>query len=274
MAARSSRRSSRGSAIRVDFSGVETLERFKEEGDYLLEVAEVTKEKGDKGDYLNWKITSVNDPEGAIVYNNTSLTPQSLWNLKAFLEALGVEVPDDEMDLDLSEYVGLQFMGSIGLESFEGKKRPRLEDFWAAEEEEEAKPKKKGAGKSPKKDEEEEEEKPSRSKRGSAKSSKKKQSASVSEDDINDMDQEELQDLIDEHDLEVDLDELKSLRKMRAAVIEAATEADILSGDAEDEPEEEEEKPVRKGRASRSSKDEEEEEEEEEKPVRRRRSRR
>lgn len=53
----------------------------------------------------------------------------------------------------------------------------------------------------------------------------------VTADAINAMNQEELEELIEEHDLEVDLDEHKTLRKKRTAVVDAAEEADILVAD-------------------------------------------
>lgn len=276
------RRTKKGGSLRIDFSGVENRGRFHTEGDYLLRVKEVTQEKGDKADYLNWVIECAEgEDEGAVLYNNTSLAPQSLWNVKAFLEALGVEVPDDEMDLDLPEYVGLEFMGTVEMEPWEGKKRPRLADFWAAEE----KPAKKKRGSKKDDDEEDEDEKP---KRDSKKAGKKKEPDPVSEDEINDMDQEELADLIAENDLDVDLADFKTLRKMRAAVIDAAQEAGIV-GEAEDDTAEEDEKPSRgkrgskkddaddedekPSRRSRSKKDDADEEDEDEKPARSRRRR-
>jgi phage portal protein BeeE len=45
------------------------------------------------------------------------------------------------------------------------------------------------------------------------------------------MNQDELEELIEEHELEVDLDEHKTLRKKRAAVVDAAEEAGILAED-------------------------------------------
>lgn len=53
----------------------------------------------------------------------------------------------------------------------------------------------------------------------------------VTADAINEMSQDELEALIEEHELEVDLDEHKTLRKKRSAVIDAAEEAGILSDD-------------------------------------------
>ena len=56
-------------------------------------------------------------------------------------------------------------------------------------------------------------------------------SSDVTADAINAMNQEELEELISEHELDVDLDDHKTLRKKRTAVIDAAEEAGILTED-------------------------------------------
>lgn len=53
----------------------------------------------------------------------------------------------------------------------------------------------------------------------------------VTADDIAGMSQDELEELVEEHELDVDLDEFKTLRKKRTAVVDAAEEAGILEED-------------------------------------------
>ena len=53
----------------------------------------------------------------------------------------------------------------------------------------------------------------------------------LSADDINGMNQDELEELVEEHDLDVDLDDHKTLRKKRTAVVDAAEEAGVLAED-------------------------------------------
>lgn len=53
----------------------------------------------------------------------------------------------------------------------------------------------------------------------------------VTADAINGMNQDELEALVEEHELDVDLDDHKTLRKKRTAVIDAAEEAEILTED-------------------------------------------
>lgn len=78
-------------------------------------------------------------------------------------------------------------------------------------------------------EDEDEGESSGRSSRGSSKSSGKRgKKASVTEDEVQEMSEEELEDLIEQHDLDVDLDEYKTLRKKKVAVIDALTEAGII----------------------------------------------
>lgn len=274
MARASSRTARKGNVATVDFTGVEGRIDFTE-GDHLLEVMEVTVDKGPAGPYWSWKFAAADgdENEGAVVYNNTSLSPAALWNLRTLLEALGVEVPDGPLEVDLYELAGLQVMGSIELETYEGKKKPRLADFWAADETpEEPEPKAKAGRRGAKAEEpeddapeltarqkraaarkaakeepeEKEEAKPSRSSRGSRAAAKEPEPEDdeLTEEAVNDMTEEELEDLIKEEKLDVDLADFKTLRKMRAAVIDAAAEAGLFE---EEEPEPEpEEKPARR----------------------------
>lgn len=57
---------------------------------------------------------------------------------------------------------------------------------------------------------------------------KSKKAATWSSDDIMEMSEEELEEVIEQADVEVDLDEHKTLRKKKNAVIDALTEADLL----------------------------------------------
>jgi hypothetical protein len=255
-------RKTRSSTVRVDFTGIEGKRVVVPEGDYRFAVKEITQKQGDKADYFEWQLSIVGgDHDGATVYYNTSLAPQALWNLRSLLEALGVEVPDGPTDLDLEEMVSLEMEGTIEHEKYEGRPTARLVDFWevaeeepapkkgrgrkAAAEEEEA-PKRRGRKAKVEEDDEEEEEAPKRrsrrskaaadedeeeeapKRRGRGKAAKKEV---LDQDAINDMSQEELEDLIEEHELDVDISIFKTLRKMRAAVIDAADEAALLNGD-------------------------------------------
>lgn len=271
MARRPSRRSK---STTIDFTGVESR-RTPDEGTYNLVVEEVTKESGDRADYFKWQFKIADgDFEGVSVYHNTSLSPQSLWNLKNLLEALGEEVPDGPLDIDLAELVGKEVSAEIIHEKYEGRNMARISEFAEADEapkkrkkdedededekprrgrrakpadddDEDEKPKRRRGRKPADEDEDEDEdEKPKRRgrraaadddededekpKRGSKKKPVKEEEDTITSEDVNGMSQEELEELIEEHDLDVKLSSLKTLRKMRAAVIEAGEEAGII----------------------------------------------
>ncbi len=235
------------------------------EGEYLVEVLEVTQEEGSVAPYLKWKF-KVNGKvhNGASLFYNTSLATQALWNLRSLLEALELEIPDEDTDMDVDDFVGRQLMVNVEHDTYEGKKQAKIVDFWPippdardAEEEEEEKPAKSKAKSSkarsaddaeeeeeeaPAKSkaksrreavaeagEEEEEEKPSpRNARRREKRAEKKKPM-LSQGDLVDMSQEELEDVAEKYGFaDIDFDDLASLRKMRNAVIEAAEEAGVL----------------------------------------------
>lgn len=107
-----------------------------------------------------------------------------------------------------------------------------LDIGYGGEEKEEEKPSRGRRRSSKEDDDDETEEKPrGRSSRGSRRSSGKSgkgKSADVTEDEVNEMSEEELEDLIEQHDLDVDLGDFRTLRKKKAAVIDALQEAGVI----------------------------------------------
>lgn len=260
-------------SVKVNFKGVESRQT-PPEGDYKCEVLEVaSKESGKGNDMLEFTCEiSEGKYKGTKLWFYATLDEKSLWKLHAFLTALGEEVPDDEMDIDLTELVGSEFVGVLTHETYQGKKRAKLTDFdtidnWEGgaededdgdeddddkksskkskgkkagkgkskssddddDEDEDDEPKKKGK-KSKSKDEDDDDDDEPKGKKSKGKSSKKK-AKKIAADDVDDMDEDELQDLIDTHDLDVDLDDYSKLKKKVAAVKEALEDADLLEDD-------------------------------------------
>ena len=250
------------SAVRtIDFS--EVGDRITAaEGLQRLRVEELTIEEGDKAEYYKWKFVVVGgDSDGAEVYTNTSLAPQSLWNLKALLEAFGVEI-EDELKLDPADFIGAEVMGEVFHERYQGQTIAKVNEFSEAEEEkpakktrgrkkaeeeedEDPKPTARRRGRKPAEEEEEEEPAPKRRGRKPAAEEEKpatrrgrkkaepeeepeEESDEVTEEDILGMSQDELEEFCEENDLDVDFESIKSLKKMRAAVVDAAEEADLI----------------------------------------------
>ena len=199
---------SKGRIVTIDFTGVEAGGGAVAEGKYEVEVVEVTEEEGEAGPYLafEYKIIGPGKAKGKL-WDNVSLSKQSLWRARGVLEALGVETPDDEADIDLDDLMGRTVGVEVSHETYNKKVRARITDFFemgASEEDEET----------PKKDEED--------------APKKKKKKGLTSDDVLELDDEGLEELVKEHELEVDLEEYNTTRRKRAAVIEALTEAGVI----------------------------------------------
>jgi hypothetical protein len=233
------RRKAKSSSVKVNFKGVESRQT-PAEGDYPFKVLEATSGKSANSNEQIEVVAEVfkGENKGFKGYIYFPLQENSLWKLHAFLTAIGEEVPEDEMDIDLSDLVDKEFVGVLTHETYNGRKRAKLTDFDSIDNyagKDDDKPAKGGKGK-----------------KGKAKAEPEK----VSRAAVEDMDEDELQELLEEHNLEdeVDLDDHKKLPKKVAAVIEALEEADLLE---DDEPEE---KPA-KGKKGKKSKDEDDEDE-------------
>lgn len=120
-----------GNSITVDLSDVESGGKVGD-GDYLVEVLEVESKDSSTGNpMLVWKFKVVEGGNGTL-YHNTSLQAQALFNLRNVLESLEVEIPDEAFDIDLEEMIGLQCGVTVENEVYQGKKRPRVIDFFSA----------------------------------------------------------------------------------------------------------------------------------------------
>lgn len=245
-------RKARGNRVTINMKGVEGR-ILVPEGDYLVSVAEATVEKGSAADYIKWKCEIADgDYEGKALYYNTSLAPQALWNLRTWLEALGTEVPDDEMDLDLNDLIGEQLVVTVEHESYEGKRQAKIVDCQSAngaskEDEEDEKPKKSRHNEDDEEDEkprkksrraeveeDEEDEKPKRRSRKARVEEEEEdeveetEDSDLTEDSLNDMGEDELADVVAEHKLKIDLDDYETLRRKRRAVIAALKKKGVL----------------------------------------------
>lgn len=118
-------------AVKVDLSGVESSQKAIPEGEYVVSVNDASIESSSKGnDYIKFEFEVIEGShKGAKLYHNCSLLPQSLFNLKNVLEALGFEIPTKAFDLDLSDLLGLECEVEVGHETYEGKKKARILEF-------------------------------------------------------------------------------------------------------------------------------------------------
>lgn len=246
--------------VKVNFKGVESF-KTPPEGDYKVKVLEATmgKSQADNDQIEATLEISEGKFKGTKLWMYFPLQENSLWKLHAFLTALGMEVPDDDMDIDLSDLVDEELVGVLTHETYKGKKRAKMTDFDSLEnykgsadedgEDDDAgekgkkkkdkkgkKNKDKGAdtgekSKKDKKSKDEPEEKSSKKSKDKA-GKKDKKAKKYAKSDVEDMDEDELQAIVDKHDLDdVELDDHKKIGKKRAAVIEALEEADLLEDD-------------------------------------------
>lgn len=212
-------------AVKVNFKGVESR-KTPAEGDYILEILEATSGQSQGGNDQIEFVLEIAEGEfkGTKVWFYCPLAENSLWKLHAFLTALGVDVPEDEFEIDLPELVGKQIVGVITHETYQGKKKAKMTDFDSVENFEGAGDKKKGK-KADKADEPED--KPKDKKAGKDKKADKKPKK-IAEADVDEMDEDELEELVEKNKLKVDLDDIKKLPKKRAAVVKALKKADLL----------------------------------------------
>jgi len=121
--------------IEVDMRGVSSR-GICPEGIHRVRVNKITQEISEKSakPYLAWELRT---SDGYTLYHNTSLQPQSLFSLKNVLLALGYEVPDAVLRLDLRALTGREAYVEVIHEVYEGKKRARIVQFLMPDEVEE-----------------------------------------------------------------------------------------------------------------------------------------
>lgn len=204
-------------SVTVDFTDVESGggQGFHiPEGEYGVKVESVEQNtSSNDNEQLAWVFKGTEGKaKGKTFYFYTPLIEQALWKLRQTLEALGVEVPDSSLDIDLDELVDLEATGVVEDDEYKGKTRSRLAGLVVAEEEAEV----------------EEEEKPAKGKAGAKGKATTKKVVKVSEAEVKEMSEDELEALIEKHSLDVDLADHKILRKKQAAVIADLTEKELL----------------------------------------------
>lgn len=218
------RAKSKKAVLKVDFTGVESSGKV-EEGRQVAEVVECEVKTSDSSgcDYINWKLKA----KGGTIYHTTSLQPQALWNLRNVLEALGLEVPEDTLELDLSEYPGMELGVEVEHETHQGKKKPVLVDVFPLEELDE--------------ETAEEEEEPE---------GEEEAGDELTLEDLQGMDKDELLELAEEEGVKVPVKVKRNEAKLRELLAEKLG----LEEEEQEEEEEPEEKPARKSRRKTGTK--------------------
>lgn len=122
----------RPGVLNVDFTGITSGGNYNiPEGDYVAEVTEVEQKLSkQQKPFIAFTLTLRGDQEGKKLFHNCSLQPQALFNLRRTLEALGYEVPNGPMYLNLTELQGLYLGVHVENEEYQGKVRPRVTDVF------------------------------------------------------------------------------------------------------------------------------------------------
>lgn len=127
------KKSKKSSGVSVDFTGVDAGGRSLPDGQYASSVEGIPelKTSAESGNqYISWTFkVSEGKYKGRKVWHNTSLQPQALFNLRNLLEAMGIEVDEGEMDLELPDFEGVDVGLIVVNEKYEGKDRPRVTEF-------------------------------------------------------------------------------------------------------------------------------------------------
>jgi len=127
----------RGRIVKVDFTGVKAGGARVPDGDYRVRVVDIEERVSENSGqpYLNWELEIVGgEYDGATIYHTTSLQKQALFNLRATLEALGLDVPESAMEIDLDALIGLEMGVTVEVQEVQGRKRSRVVDVFSLEE--------------------------------------------------------------------------------------------------------------------------------------------
>lgn len=253
--ARAGSRRARG-GVSVNFEGVESRWMGPERS-YVFKVVSGESYEDDQVKF-NVECVKPEKFEGKKTTMFFSLKEQALWKLRAFLEALGVDVPNSEYELEFQEYEDMEFGADMMHHEYDGNVYFRAAQFFPADDYEDDEDDDKSDRK-PKKTRDEDEDKPSR-RRGREKdedgSSRGKRGRDKDEDkdddkssrgrssrrskkeddeleklaaaDVEDMSEDELEDVVQKYELDVDLDKARTLKRKATMVIDALEAAEML----------------------------------------------
>lgn len=130
--AKKEKKSKKSNGLKIDFTGVEARAAAHPEGRFAFAVedVEVKTSENSGNDYLQWVLKSSKGK----VYYITSLASHALWNLKSVLEAAGQDVPDGELEIDIDELKELEFGGEVVHEKYEGKTKGVIAEVFPVDE--------------------------------------------------------------------------------------------------------------------------------------------
>jgi len=102
------------------------------EGRHLARIDKVEEKVSEKSGKSYWAVTYTLQDEpytGRQVWGNCSLEPRALWKLRMLAESIGIDLTGRD-DLDADELVNQEVGIVITHETYEGKERVRVDDFF------------------------------------------------------------------------------------------------------------------------------------------------
>lgn len=191
--------------LTLDFSEV-TLRKPIDDGWHRFRVAKVEKNKGPAGDYIEVTSEVISGKcEGGISKNVQSLSPQSLWKVAQFLDALGFDV-SGELTMSPSEMIDMTFLGKVVNEEYEGVEYPKIRNYKADKEDSEDELE----------TESDEDEDDSEAEDDEGSDEEEDDSIEISEEDIKSMSAEELETLLHEVGIKAKLIGTLTMKQKRA----------------------------------------------------------
>jgi len=115
--------------INVNLDEVESGFEVYPDGKYVVEIQESSKiKKSESGPYIFWIAKIVEgEYEDKMISWNTSLLPQTLWNLKAMLEA--VDVAWDEEGFEMEDCFGKQLIVENEVREYNNEDRNNIKKY-------------------------------------------------------------------------------------------------------------------------------------------------
>lgn len=236
-------RAPRGSRT-VNFKGVGDGFPILDPGNYPVVVKKVEIRKGQESgaEYYNWEFRTKTPRKKAThdkpLWYTTSLQPQALFNLRGLLETLGVDVPEGPYDIVPSELAGLECIGVVEHEKYEGETRARLVDFLPEDyEEDEDEDDDVDVDDDLEDDEDEDDdyEEDEDDEDEEEEDEEDEDLEPLTESEVFEMNAKQLKETIETYELDVDLSEYKTLGKKRSAVLDALEEEGYIEEEDEDE---------------------------------------
>lgn len=186
-------------------------------GDYLMKCLSVAEDVSKQGnDMLVFKFEGLEKAAKSRQFRmHCTLGANALWKLKQTLRALDIAVPDDPSDFDSTEIEGVEVIGTVTDDEYEGKINSRLTEVHAVDEADEPATTTTRATKAT-----------ATTKAATTKGRNGKPKLAASE--VEDMAEDELFEINEKYDLRIDLDAHKTTIRKRNAVIAGLQSAKML----------------------------------------------